>query len=485
MADHRAAKTGEPKSREKMIIWTRDEWLLLANELQRVLPACYLPSADEMVGITSPMVARAQLVLAADRQRPHIAIMAFKTQLAPKLLSAFRDLTNRQLTAATEAARVEAEPVPPAAKPAPIVHAPPVTIPGTSAAPKEAGHNIRWTKDEWLAIAIKLHHQYPLLNLLDSEHLACLTSGDVAFAQRVLDPSRQRPNLKIVSFKTILKSHLLAAFKELKARLADPAFEPAAVLTAVPVAAPAAQPAPVSPVEPVAVAPAAPFTPPAVVAPADMNPYEAALRPLLDLMMHQLAAGPLLDLMVSKLATTLQPMLARTIETAGAAVLAAAPPVAPAPSPFGAIFKTDKPRAASTIDKDPPPLNTSPSGPSLKNYAERAPAASSARQGKPSIGLVGGGENGNDYKELTKTFPGIEFHYVSREKYMKSVKNCDKVIGMNKFSSHNLIDKAKRTVGDRFVPTDGGLSEMKRMISIWIASGILPGMPATRLDEAA
>lgn len=471
-----ALPDGAPKSREKTIItWTREEWLLLATEMQRLRPGCYLADTGEMVGINSPLVARAQLVLPLARQRHKVANMTFSQNFGPKLLSAFRDLSNRQLTAATAAAKPTAS----AAQPASAPHAPPVTVPGTTAAPKQAGHNIRWTDDEWLAIATELHRRYPLLKLLNDKTLFSLSSPDVAAAQCILDPSRQRPNLKVVSFKTILRPHLLAAFKELKTRLANPAPAATEVVEAAAVAAPVAKVGSASPVVPIA---AVPYTPPPAVTPAEVNVYEAALRPLV-------------DLLVGQLAKQLQPMLARIIETAGAAVLAAAtpapPPPARAPSPFGVIFQADQPRPANPLadaEDEPPPLSTSPSGPSLPTYSKPAPQravpGSSAPPRRPQVGVVGGLEHPAHKNELVKEFPDIEFTFIDSPKHVKSIRNCDKVIAV-KWASHSLTEKSKRTVGaPRFIRLDGGVSEMKRTIAIWIASGALPGMLASQPGAA-
>jgi hypothetical protein len=448
LTEYHAAK---PRAaREQTIMWTREEWLQIATELHRKYPDATLDDT-ELAAITTPDVVRAQLVLPPNRQRPQLKAVGFKAILRPKLVSAFRDLKNRLASAAVAAAN------PPEAKPvsAPGRALPPVTPPGTTAAPKESAHHIRWTSDEWLAIATELHRKYPLLKLIDDHSLFCLTSPDVAAAQRVLDPSRQRPGLKVVSFRTILKPQLLAAFKELKVRLANPApapNQPAPQVEPVKPAAPEQHAAPVAAIA------AVPDTPPAA-APAEVNPYEAAMKPLV-------------DLLVSQLAKQLQPMLARIIETAGAAVLAAAQPPRQ-PSPYGAIFQADKPRAPTPPAEDPPPLNTSPAGPSLLNYGVRDPGPSAARQRRPHIGVVGGLEAGAHKAELAKEFPGIEFTCIDSAKHITRVRNCDKVIGMIKFANHPMTGKAKKTLKDRWVPLEGGISEMKRAISIWIASGII------------
>jgi hypothetical protein len=74
------------------ITWTREEWLLVAQELHRLFPAHNYPCGQSLVGLDSEDVAFAQQrVLPLERQRRHLKVVSFTTLKAP-LERAFADL---------------------------------------------------------------------------------------------------------------------------------------------------------------------------------------------------------------------------------------------------------------------------------------------------------------------------------------------------------------------------------------------------------
>lgn len=502
-----------PLSRQASISWDAQEWKLFAFKLHSMAPDLHLLNSTDLDGLTTTLMNKAALVMAAGRQRSFAAIAVARTRLLEvyREARAVRDplfypklelpqppkpmLTARQermfkrapgpVLDVTPEFVVNAHRPPPPAQvqltaleaPAPSLHQAELDrVERTSPAPSAAAltlvasspqpapaespagtprSNIVWTREEWLLLAAELDRMFPLCHYPDSADLHGMTSPEVARAQQVLREDRRRPSLKVVTFKAMLRPHLLSAFRDLKNRLASAAAQEAAP----PAAAPRVALAPPAPV----VSAPAPYTPPAPAVMAPPNPYEIAFKPMMDMFAQQMA---------TQLAAQLQPLQA---QIAALQASLARHEAAPA-SPFGAIFQPDKARpamaarlvpAAEVIEAAP-----APSGPRMVRPSE-AP-----RQRMPHIGVIG---NRNAYHaDLAQEFPGIRFTCIDNGKLMDSVKNCDRVIGMIKWSNHPQIAKAKKAAGERFVPIDGGLSELKRTISIWIASGILPGVAAPR-----
>lgn len=472
------------------VTWSDAEWKLFALTLHTLAPDLHFLNSTDLDGLTTTLMNKAAQIMPAGRQRLLAALEVPRARLLDiyRIARAERDplfyppqvlpqAPKMQLTARQERMFKRAPgpvlDVTPA--PAPDVQAPAVAVPvapatdpvpaaltllpsvpasaAAAAAPnRPAGRaNVIWTRDEWLLVAAELHRMFPVCHYPDSPDLRGMTSSEVARAQLVLREDRQRQHLKVVSFKSMLRAPLLSAYLDLKNRLASAAAQdgPAPVAVSAPPADAVA-----------ALPPPPPYTPPpAVLAAMPVNPYEAAFAPLMGLFAQQVAAQ-------------IAPLHAQIAALqASVARLSAVPAPADAPAPFGAIFHPDKPRPAM-LPRLVPAAEVAPvaAAPAPRVVQPAAPP----RQRIPHIGVVG---NRNAYHaDLAQEFPGIRFTCIDNAKLMDSVRNCDRVIGMIKWSNHPQIAKAKKAVGERFVPIEGGLSDLKRTISIWIASGVFAGL---------
>lgn len=98
--------------------------------------------------------------------------------------------------------------------------------------------------------------------------------------------------------------------------------------------------------------------------------------------------------------------------------------------------------------------------------AQLSLAPAPARKSTMRIGIVG--NRGTYIDDLERQFPGIEFSFIESTKTIASVRNCDKVIVLIKHISHKLAGGVQRAVGERYVPVNGGLSDMIRVIGGWL-----------------
>jgi hypothetical protein len=291
---------------------------------------------------------------------------------------------------------------------------------------------ITWSRDEWLVVAAELHRMFPAQNYPAREQLVGINSQDVAFAQRVLPLARQRRALKLVSM-TQMRPQLQQAFRTLAAHLAADAAHAAeaAAAPAPPVAG--AAPAPAAEAAPAAFPTYIPSEPGAAP-----DPYRAAFAPLVALL-----AGAVGDQVVDRLKPLITQLLAEALG-------------APAAGALGAGQATLAPAslAASAV-----------AGPAPAPERRAAPR-------KPSVGVF---TNRLDpwRQELPVAFPGIEFTVIDTPKKIDAIARCDKVVAMTRFVGHAGFDKAKRAGGERFVPCDGAMTELKRLIGLLVTSGAL------------
>jgi hypothetical protein len=321
---------------------------------------------------------------------------------------------------------------------------------------------VEWTREEWLAVARELHRLFPSANYPKRGSLTGLDSHDVAFAQqRVLPIERQRRHLKVASFST-LKQPLERAFLDLNEELeggAKPA--PAAPIAQVEPPAPGPQPATAAAAPAVQIPSPAPAAPAAPIAPtADvpaMDPYRAAF-------------APLVSLLAAEVANQLRPMLTQFVNEAVALALAAQPPaaaasVAPPAEPVVSSPQTPSP-APERVSNVSNVSNVSTMAPK-KNYGPETP-----REEKPRRLVVGVMVNrASQYRaELEKEFPQIEIKIgdVTMNGAAASLANVDKAVCMTRFVDHTAQRNLKKLTGDRYVDCNGGLSELKRIIAIWL-----------------
>jgi hypothetical protein len=84
------------------------------------------------------------------------------------------------------------------------------------------------------------------------------------------------------------------------------------------------------------------------------------------------------------------------------------------------------------------------------------------------VGVVG---NRSAYADdLARQFPSVEFECIESSKKIDSVRNCDKVIVLIKFVSHELAKHARRAAGERYVPINGSVTDMYRVIGGWLTA---------------
>jgi hypothetical protein len=394
------------------VLWSSAEWDALVRELYRLDPLLEASFAALTLG---------QLNSAAERMaRPR---RFFSVSATRKYLDTAR-------------ARVAAAPAPtPTPAPAPIeaVAATTQAQKTTSAADKLFAR-IEWTREEWLLLAEEIHRLHKIQNYPYGQSLVGLETEDVAFAQeRVLPLERQRRFLKAVSFST-LKPDLRRAFDDLRFKLDGLATPPA----------PAPQPEPEP--APVAVEVAAPVVPTAApaaaVPPEGLDPYRAAF-------------APLVALLGAEVAKHLAPMIQSMVDQALAAHTVMAAPAVNDPVPDA------PPHLAEPADYTPPQL------------VARRPSTRSAPAAPRKL-VVGVMVNrGKQYQdELEKTFPMVSIRVgdVSKRGATDSLVNCDRVWSMTRFIDHSVEAKLKKLVGDRYVACNGGMTDLKRNISVWLRS---------------
>lgn len=330
---------------------------------------------------------------------------------------------------------------------------------------------VEWTREEWAAIARELHRLFPVMNYPRRGNLVGLDIHDVAFAQeKVLPLDRQRRHLKVASFSTV-RAQLERAFADLNEELNAAAAPAASVPVATPAAAPLAAPAPAVAVAPPAPLPVVPSEP-APPATGPIDPYRAAFAPLVSLLASEVS-NQLRPMLAAEVANHLRPMLTQFINEAVAIAVAAqapaTPPAAPAEAPKAPAEAASAP---ATPQASCVPIT------SAKNYGPDKP-----REDKPKRLTVGVLVNrASQYRaELEREFPQIDIKIgdVTMNNAAVSLANVDKAVCMTRFVDHVASRNLKKLAGDRYVDCNGGLSELKRIIGMWLKSLEAPAAPVT------
>lgn len=111
--------------------------------------------------------------------------------------------------------------------------------------------------------------------------------------------------------------------------------------------------------------------------------------------------------------------------------------------------------------------NAAPPRPTPPAHLTLAPALAKPAGKTMRIGVVG---NRSSYADdLERQFPSVDFDFIENTKEIDSVRNCDKVIVLIKFVSHKLCNRVRSAVGERYVPVNGSVSDMIRVIGSWLA----------------
>jgi hypothetical protein len=427
-----AAAPGE----DRIVRWDDQEWEEFAALLHAATPqANYLHSID-----LATMTIRELNDAGAKMRRPRAGFASVSMSRA-KLLAAFARLREKASSSNEQPAATGAGPVgtvrrapPPSAPPSPLKldanSRPIASAPADRQQDKPAADlfaTVAWDRREWLAIATEIDRMYPGSDYTHRDHLAGLTSEDVAFAQRVLPVERQNRHIKVASFCT-LRAQLLQGFNDLKEqRRLQAEAEAQAARQAQEDAERQAK----------AALSKAAGAPQQQAAPVAINPYEAAFAPLVDLML-----GMLVDRM--------RPMVADAINQALNAPAPAAVPAEAQPTP---------PAAQAPIQVDAP-----------------------GRE-KPLLRIGVFGSEINYAAQLAPHFRNCEFIFVScdNSNQTESLKNCDYVFVLTKFINHPAMHRVKKLIdSNKFKPVHGSVSDMRRVLT-----GLLHGRTTSAQSLAA
>lgn len=93
---------------------------------------------------------------------------------------------------------------------------------------------------------------------------------------------------------------------------------------------------------------------------------------------------------------------------------------------------------------------------------------------KPKVGLIG--PMSQQAQDIAKTFPQLEIVCVPSSDLTNAVaalSNSVKIIAMTKFIDHSSYGRVKKAYSDRFTHVDGGTSAIKRQIQMWLTTGAL------------
>jgi hypothetical protein len=407
--------------------WTDAEWEALATALVERDPAYLTDAALNCLATSAIMTA--QEALPADRRRSYGSISVFKFVKPP-------------LAAALARIKARAEGVDESALPAI-----PARTYGTDS------NKIFWNKDEWLAVARELCRLDPHTDYLKPEALEGIDGVALQQAQRVLPAERQRP---LINHPSKFRAYLESAFNRIRQdlRYQAPTTEPV-----VEAAAPAPAPEPVVHVAPsapvvAAVAAAAPAPAPVAAVPA-ANPWEAACRPLVDVLAKELGAGlaaALAPALTQAIAASLMPVIDAAVEKMAEKLKP------PRDFPF---LAPQRPAADKPQEAQPAPAP----GPVAKKVAEVV---------KPVIGVVG--PLPAQQRVLEAAYPEIDLRFVEKNgngNAATALQSCTRVIGMTSFMNHPTDGSLRRFFGERYCRVTGGVSAIKHQIDVWIKTGVI------------
>jgi hypothetical protein len=356
---------------------------------------------------------------------------------------------------------------------------------------------VRWSPEEWRLYALSLMTLFPQLDLFNSPDLAQLRLGHLNKAGGMMAPDRQRTFNALGS--PIVRLRVIYAEAR---RLGDPMF------TGVRPPEAAAKPAAPAKLHPV-ITQTAPHAPsckifwtktewvkiaaelhrqyPHAKYPERNNlgalnaadvysaqivlPDERRRKNLKQVAMSMLR-GPLIEAFKTVRAMQVEEGQQKmaVAQQAHSELLARAAAVAAEPNPWETAFKPFVdllvreigsqllPALLEGLAKAAPPRPTPPAHLSL---APAVPARKVMR-----VGIVG---NRSTYADdLERRFQSVEFECIESSKKIDSVRNCDKVIVLIKFVSHELAKHARRAAGERYVPINGSVTDMYRVIGGWL-----------------
>lgn len=307
---------------------------------------------------------------------------------------------------------------------------------------------IFWTKLEWRTIATELLRLRP--ELKNDPELITLRPSDLQAAQQVLPRERQRHGLHDMRHNRLA---LQPAMRDLPATLAP--------------SAPAVS------------------APPADLLPAPDNPLAAFTTEF------EAACRPLADLLTKYLATT----LTRELLTQGPALVTQlAPALASALAPLMTVAAqpgAEPPRSYPFLSQQRPAGNTQ-AGAVAEKTAKPAKPAEAPKAPKPVVGVVG--MLPAQQRVLEAAFPEVKLLFVEHDQggdVVKRLHSCNRVIGMIGFINHSTDGKLHKHFNEgrrdnpRYTRVSGGVTSIKHQIDVWLKTGALYQSQARSVERAS
>ncbi len=427
----------------KRVWWSAAEWQKLAIELIKANPALLHESTLRVdpADLRKAMAA----ALPMGRQRPvHAGTAPFRAGLNQAFLAerahhvgdnpAFKD-------AAPSSKRAHS--------------LTPLTVTVTS---RRSAHYVVWNSKELFEMAAFLRDRYPFASYINSTSAAGLSLDDVKEAMRsVLDTNRRRP---IKAIDAALRRRFAIAFKD--ARLAASRIGEQA------------EGRPATPSKPQVQTQKPRKDEHESLAVQTPNPYEAAFGPLLK-PLAALFAKELFDALTPQIEQLLLDAAASVSAGPGGATSTAAPTGEQGYSIAGSNLKSMAncslpPTTHQTESALLRPLN-SLAAPEIGKLVCKTQHPLASR--KKIIGIVG--PLPIQANDIAAAFPQFEFLCVDgsqASQYITSMLvSATRVIGMTKFMRHSIDGALFKRFGQRYVRVTGGVSMIKRQISLWVSSG--------------
>lgn len=411
--------SASPRTGEIHITWSNSEWMTLTRSLIRLFPDLGMPSPEGVQNLRLRHVNEAMQALPESRHR-HITTL---TNLRPRILQCCIKI----IAEGQRPASLAADPAP---LPSSVIHRQPD---GASNGKPPNGARIFWRESEWYQIAIELAYIDP--TLLDT--LNHLQPSAVYRAQRVLPTNRRRQQTSFSTAK--IREELGPAFKRVRAdieaaRLAQAqasakklAEESRSTVQAQHAAQEAAQ---------------------ASLLNQAMESPEIIARAL-----SAAAIGPLFEALMARGAASLQGMIEGALLNA---------------------FASDRIKQAMMVnlymDRSEGPAQT---------FTANAPAVSATAPAKticrPKVGILGALAQQGEI--IAAAYPQLRIKAIDKNltgaTLRESLVGCDRVIAMTHFISHSMDGVAYKALGERYTRVDGGVSAVRRMIDVWLSSGVL------------
>lgn len=430
---------GRPKGsgvHQHHILWSDAEWILLVQALANRFPDLGLPDPAAVARITLRQMAFAVSTLPRNRHRKINALTGVRPRLikACNALIAKAEAPAAQRPTPTPTKPMEAPPIASAIIPPDIIYRQPD---GPDNGPPTTSR-VFWKDDEWYAVAVELAYKDPSL----VETLNALRPSDVFRAQRVLPTNRRRPQAGMLTAK--IRKELAPAFRRLRTEVnairRDAAQRDAEARSAAEAQRQAAEDAERAQAREAA----------------EREAREALLASP-EFMAQALGAvplGALLDALGARIAASAQGIIESALINA---------------------FASERVRKAMVINVTVDASERKPGSVALPAAAAMASGApvEAAAKAKPKVGIIGAlAQQGEAIKDA---FPMLKIKAIDKNltgtDLRDAVQGCDRVIALADFISHSVAAVCTKALGDRYTRVHGGVSAVRHLLNMWIASG--------------